>query len=189
MVVLVVVAVYVPATRPRVCSPIQHTTPIHPYTRQSRWQQSKCTSHIILCVCACSLLKVVLQLKLLYIFPRGRCTHFHAKPSSYEHRPSHPYIDGTEHVGFLSTRQAPSESGLRRVKKCKLWRRNECMENTHTSSPFSIPQCQMRYLIPKFHLLPVCLIPFDFSPGVTLAHFFERSVTIDAHSAADKYTR
>ena len=30
----------------------------------------------------------------------GGGTHYHAWPSSYDHRPSHPYNAGTEHVGF-----------------------------------------------------------------------------------------
>ena len=37
---------------------------------------------------------------------RGGCTHDHAGPLSYDHRPSHPSNAGTEHVGFSPTRQA-----------------------------------------------------------------------------------
>ena len=34
-----------------------------------------------------------------------------AWPSSYDHRPSHPYYAGTEHVGFSPTRQAGAVGG------------------------------------------------------------------------------
>ena len=32
-------------------------------------------------------------------------TQYHAWPQPYDHRPSRPYNDGTEHVGFSPTRQ------------------------------------------------------------------------------------
>ena len=44
----------------------------------------------------------------------GGGTEVCAWPQSYDHRPSHPYYAGTEHVGFSSTRQtllAPSAKG------------------------------------------------------------------------------
>ena len=36
----------------------------------------------------------------------GGVYSFHTRPYSYEHRPSHPYNPGTEHVGFSTTTQA-----------------------------------------------------------------------------------
>ena len=43
---------------------------------------------------------------------REGCFHYHAWPKSYDHRPSHPYNAGTEHVA--STRRI--ESDVRRVE-------------------------------------------------------------------------
>ena len=37
--------------------------------------------------------------------PRGGVYSFHAWPQSCGHKPSHPFNDGTEHVGFSRTRQ------------------------------------------------------------------------------------
>ena len=45
---------------------------------------------------------------------RGGCTHFHAWPQSYGHRPSHPYNAGTEHVGFSQTRKILLASSAKR---------------------------------------------------------------------------
>ena len=65
----------------------------------------------------------------LYFFQVGTipgevgCTHYHALPYSYGHRPSHPYSAGTEHAGFSPTMQtslAPS------AKRCEVLGRVAC---------------------------------------------------------------
>ena len=50
------------------------------------------------------------MVEVMRMFLEG-CTRYHAWPQLYDHRPSHPYNAGTEHVGFSRTRQtllAPS---------------------------------------------------------------------------------
>ena len=42
------------------------------------------------------------------------CTHYHAWPQPYDHRPSHPHNAGTEHVGFSPARQ----TSLAPIKPC-----------------------------------------------------------------------
>ena len=58
------------------------------------------------------------------------CTHYHAWLQSYDHRPSHLYNTGMEHVGFSPTRQtllAPSA------------KRREVLSGSHELHPTKNP--------------------------------------------------
>ena len=50
----------------------------------------------------------------------GRCTHVkHGRSRIYDHRPSHPYNAGTEHVGFSPTRQTLLAPSAKRSVRCR----------------------------------------------------------------------
>ena len=53
---------------------------------------------------ACSMI-LLLAVGMLRRGERGGLYSYHAWPQSYDHRPSHPYNAGTEHVGFSRTTQ------------------------------------------------------------------------------------